>query len=208
VLLTEEWDHIQNQLTLRVKPMMRMLPPRMRSLEDEIDEGSSPQLREAKAAWSLIMENFEEFKKVQTAFRLVDKDFSGVISRDELRALIENALYIVTSDAAFDIIFRTIDADNSGEISFDEFAAAISDTTIRLTEAVSGDPGALAEIQKREEMQRAKNGKADFDVMAADQFSLFSKNETLRLNGSTFVIQNLKKKVGIKFYMYVVNRYI
>ena len=30
---TEEWDHIQNQLTLRVKPMMRMEPPRMRSLE-------------------------------------------------------------------------------------------------------------------------------------------------------------------------------
>jgi hypothetical protein len=45
---------------------------------------------------------------------LVDKDFSGVISREELRALIENALYIVTSDAAFDIIFNTIDADASG----------------------------------------------------------------------------------------------
>ncbi|MGB1598666.1 MAG: hypothetical protein ACPIOQ_38290, partial [Promethearchaeia archaeon] len=30
---TEEWDHIQNQLTLRVKPMMRMQPPRMRSLQ-------------------------------------------------------------------------------------------------------------------------------------------------------------------------------
>jgi len=39
---------MQNQLTLRVKPMMRMAPPRMRSLEDEIDEGSSPELREAK----------------------------------------------------------------------------------------------------------------------------------------------------------------
>ena len=46
--------------------------------------------------------------------RLVDKDFSGVISREELRALIENALYIVTSDAAFDIIFNTIDTDDSG----------------------------------------------------------------------------------------------
>jgi len=48
-----------------------------------------------------------------------------VISRDELRTLIENCLYIVTSDAAFDIIFRTIDADGSGEISFDEFAAGL-----------------------------------------------------------------------------------
>ena len=146
------------------------------------------------------MENFEEFKKVQTAFRLVDKDFSGVISREELRTLIENALYIATSDAAFDIIFRTIDADNSGEISFDEFAAAISDPTIQLTEAVSSDEGALAAMEKREEMQRAKAGKKDFDVMAADQFSLFSKNETLRLHGMVFVIQNLRKKVDTKFY--------
>ena len=84
------------------------------------------------------MENFEEFKKVQKAFRLVDKDFSGVISREELRALIENTLYIVTSDAAFDIIFRTIDTDGSGEISFDEFAAAISNHNIELTEIVDG----------------------------------------------------------------------
>ena len=35
------------------------------SFQDEIDEGSSPELREAKAAWSLIMDNFEEFKKVR-----------------------------------------------------------------------------------------------------------------------------------------------
>ena len=35
-----EWDHIQNQLTLRVKPIMRMPPPRMRSLQDEIHEKS------------------------------------------------------------------------------------------------------------------------------------------------------------------------
>jgi hypothetical protein len=40
-----------------------------------------------------------------------------------------------------------------------------SDPTIRLTEAVSSDPGALAEIQKRGEMQRAKHGKANFDVL-------------------------------------------
>ena len=30
-----------------------------------MNEGSSPELREAKAAWSLIMDNFEEFKKVR-----------------------------------------------------------------------------------------------------------------------------------------------
>jgi len=198
---TQEWDHIQNQLTLRVKPLMRMEPPRMRSLEDEIDEGSSPELREAKAAWSLIMDNFEEFKKVQTAFRLVDKDFSGVISREELRALIENALYIVTSDAAFDIIFRTIDADGSGEISFDEFAAAISDPHINLTEAVSTDENALAAIEKREALSRAKTGlTADFDVSATDQFSLYAKNETLRVHGKAYVIQNLRKKVDTKFW--------
>lgn len=83
----------------------------MRSQEDEVDDLSSKELKEAKAAWRLILANFEEFKKVQNAFRLVDKDFSGVITRDELRRLIENVLYIEVSDAAFDIIFNTMDMD-------------------------------------------------------------------------------------------------
>lgn len=45
------------------------------------------ELKEARAAWKLILANFEEFKRVQDAFRLVDKDFSGLITRDELRRL-------------------------------------------------------------------------------------------------------------------------
>ena len=137
---------------------------------------------------------------MQTAFRLVDKDFSGIIDRDELRALIENALYIVTSDAAFDIIFRTIDADNSGSISFDEFAAAISDPTIKLTDAVSDDPGVQTQLEKREAIKREKERSKSFDVSATDAFSLYAKNETLRLHDKPFVIQQLRKKVDTKFW--------
>ena len=147
------------------------------------------------------MENFEEFKKVQKAFRLVDKDFSGVISREELRALIENTLYIVTSDAAFDIIFRTIDTDGSGEISFDEFAAAISNHNIELTESVATDAAAQAGLAKRQAMQSVRDGSSDdFDAGPTDALALFAKNETLRIHGQPFVIQNLRKKVDDKFY--------
>ena len=197
---TEQWEHIQEQLTLRVRPTMRAPVPRMRSLEDELHDQSSAELREAKAAWSLIMENFEEFRKVQTAFRLVDKDYSGVISREELRVLIENALYIQTSDAAFDIIFNTIDKDGSGDISFDEFAAAISDPNIELTDAVATDENALTAIERRNALQQGLSEQAEYNVCATDALALFSKNEAIRISGSSFVIQNLRKKVDEHFY--------
>ena len=59
----------QNQLLLRVKPGLRMRPAAMRSQEEEAEDRMSKELKEARAAWRLIHANFEEFKKVQDAFR-------------------------------------------------------------------------------------------------------------------------------------------
>ena len=67
-----------------------------------------------------------------------------MISREELRKLIEEVLYIVVSDAAFDIIFKTMDKDGSGELSFDEFAAAITNPDVELTDTVSDTAEARA----------------------------------------------------------------
>ena len=195
-----EGEQMQNQLLLRVKPALRAQPARLRTNTEEADENSSDALKEAKAAWALILSNFAEFRKVQKAFRMVDKDFSGIISREELRHLIQNVLYIAVSDAAFDIIFNTMDSDHSGELTFDEFAAAISDPDIQLTEAVSDTAEAqtgLARQAMYEEMLKKKDAKT-FDT--GPSRDLDGKYERLKIGDKAWTIQNLRKIIEKRFF--------
>jgi Ca2+-binding EF-hand superfamily protein len=195
-----EGEQMQNQLLLRVKPALRAQPARLRTNTEEADENSSDALKEAKAAWALILSNFAEFRKVQKAFRMVDKDFSGIISREELRHLIQNVLYIAVSDSAFDIIFNTMDSDHSGELTFDEFAAAISDPDIQLTEAVSDTAEAqtgLAQKAMYEEMLKKKDQKT-FDT--GPSRDLDGKYERLKIGDRAWTIQNLRKIIEKRFF--------
>jgi calcium-dependent protein kinase len=52
---------------------------------------------------------------------MFDKDDSGQISRDEVKAVIGGANGKFGSDKVWDDIIKEVDKDGNGEISFDEF---------------------------------------------------------------------------------------
>lgn len=55
-------------------------------------------------------------------FSLMDRDGSGMISRDELKELLHSQGYH-PSESELDTMVRELDADNSGEIDFEEFVS-------------------------------------------------------------------------------------
>lgn len=55
-------------------------------------------------------------EKLQSAFRMFDRDGSGLVSADELRKVLEGA-----NTADFDKMIKEFDANGDGEISFEEF---------------------------------------------------------------------------------------
>lgn len=55
-------------------------------------------------------------EKLQSAFRMFDKDGSGLVSADELKTVLEGA-----GDADFEKLIKEVDGNNDGEISFEEF---------------------------------------------------------------------------------------
>ena len=62
---------------------------------------------------------------VQQAFEAVDADGSGLLDRDEIRALLES-LGKRPTEADIDDAMAELDADNSGEVDFEEFSGAFS----------------------------------------------------------------------------------
>ncbi len=55
------------------------------------------------------------------AFRLLDEDGNGRISRQELKRVIEGDLSIVRSEDFYSSIIKEVDLDGDGEISYYEF---------------------------------------------------------------------------------------
>jgi len=55
--------------------------------------------------------------KLQAAFRMFDKDGSGLVSADELSEILQGA-----GVADFDAMVREFDTNGDGEISFEEFS--------------------------------------------------------------------------------------
>jgi len=59
--------------------------------------------------------------KLQAAFKMFDKDGSGIISADEIKEVLQFGNTNSLSTAAVDAIIKQVDENGDGEISFEEF---------------------------------------------------------------------------------------
>jgi len=61
--------------------------------------------------------------KLQAAFKMFDKDNSGIISADEIKEVLQFGGSSSLSAAAVEVIIKQVDENGDGEISFEEFVA-------------------------------------------------------------------------------------
>ena len=60
-------------------------------------------------------------EKMQAAFKMFDKDGSGIISADEIREVLQFGGTNALSKEAVDAIIKQVDENGDGEISYEEF---------------------------------------------------------------------------------------
>ena len=65
--------------------------------------------------------------KLQAAFRMFDKDGSGIITADEIREVLQFGGSNSLSSEAIDAIIKQVDANGDGEISFEEFVTMMTE---------------------------------------------------------------------------------
>ncbi|GMH85122.1 hypothetical protein TL16_g10130 [Triparma laevis f. inornata] len=81
----------------------------------------------SKAMKTLITKLSDKFTTVRKAFMDMDKDRSGTLDYDELRAVIESTGYKV-SDEVFEEVLEVFDTNMDGEIDYQEFLAQLKDS--------------------------------------------------------------------------------
>jgi Ca2+-binding EF-hand superfamily protein len=59
--------------------------------------------------------------EIREIFAYIDKDSSGIISKDEARELFEKLENANISESEYDALLAEIDKDNDGTVSFTEF---------------------------------------------------------------------------------------
>ena len=67
--------------------------------------------------------------KLHAAFKMFDKDGSGIISADEIKEVLQFGGANSMSSEAVDKIIKQVDENGDGEISFDEFVAMMKNLT-------------------------------------------------------------------------------
>ena len=88
-----------------------------------------------KAANQIKEKLLSKYGILTKAFRAIDEDGSGTITRDELDRYI-GSLHLTLRKNVVDALFETIDADASGSFDFKEFTRAMSAGDIMKMEAV------------------------------------------------------------------------
>lgn len=68
----------------------------------------------------------QQIKEISDAFEVFDKDNSGTISADEIRAVLKKCGEDL-DDKELDEMLRRVDVDGDGKISIEEFAAVMCD---------------------------------------------------------------------------------
>lgn len=67
--------------------------------------------------------------KLQAAFKMFDKDGSGIISADEIKEVLQFGNTNSLSTSAVDAIIKQVDENGDGEISFEEFTTMMKTLT-------------------------------------------------------------------------------
>lgn len=91
-----------------------------------------------KLARRIVAENApdtRDLERIRRAFRTLDKDGSGTLTREELLKGVRSAGYVV-SDADMDRVFADLDTDGTGIVRYHEFVAGALDHQILVGDSI------------------------------------------------------------------------
>jgi len=96
----------------------------------------NPNYKLQEAAMALIVHNLpatEEIRELEKTFRLLDKNYDGKLSREELKEGLSQH-FKGNKELDFESTFKRIDNDGSGDISYEEFIRACIDKSKLLSD--------------------------------------------------------------------------
>ena len=89
---------------------------------EKVDADGSGEIEYSEFVVATLNEkNLLSNNKLQTAFKMFDKDGGGTISIDEIKQVLSFGQNL--DDAVVDQIIKQVDDNGDGEISYDEFSA-------------------------------------------------------------------------------------
>lgn len=176
------------------KPQMEEAPPtpqqQMKAASPvkkvrAIERVSADAIRQAAAA--LKEKLLDKFGTLQKAFRAIDNDGSGTITRQELELYLDILnLKMSMKPEVVDALFELIDADESGNFDYKEFARVMSAGDVMKMESVQGYyDGFKAKAQEEEDKERKrKEYEASLVGMTVEEYeaywgaNMFNKQQT------------------------------
>ena len=144
-------------------------------------------------SYEFLMEKInEKAGTIHEAFKMMDKDRSGSLSANELKALLDSYCYKVP-DEIFANMLSLFDADGDGEISYHEFMAQVK-------RSVAGQSGYTPAMEQAE----TGGGEDDFDssgMSAAERRRTVKAKaeERRRIAKKQSTLKKMLQKIGDKF---------
>merc|ERR1712060_740073 len=74
---------------------------------------------------------YSKYKRLTKAFREIDEDHSGQISKDELSDALNNYNLNIPTNHVHQLVDRMCDQDGDGMISYDEFSKALKENDMQ-----------------------------------------------------------------------------
>lgn len=138
----------------------------------------------------------DKFGTLHKAFKAIDEDRSGFITRDELDYYLI-VINIVEKAEVVDALFETIDADESGSFDFQEFTRVMSSGDIFAMAEIKTKVDAYAEAQKKREAEELAvlTAKAKAAGMTVEEYKAYwASIPGIAWNETTSADQALKLK--------------
>ena len=129
---------------------------------------------------------------VEATFRKIDKDESGIISKEEFKTYYyENDPIMKNNDALIDFIFAVIDEDGSGEIELNEFAVFATAYQANNIETEYGLLKAIFDM-----IDRDHSGDIDFEEMCAIMMRYYKINPLIDKEKAKEFKEELRNYMG------------